>query len=389
MVLRRILILVLLCVVGTSFASEKNKAKAERDSTKNLRFSILGGPGYTPDFGILIGGSALFTFQMNMQDTISKRSVVPVAFAFLFEGGVNLLVRPQLFFKEDKIRLMGKYTYVNTTDNYYGIGYSENKSITRSDSTTSYSNSMFQINPIVLFRIPSSDFFVGPVYDLRINKITDPSKGVQEDPYYVADGGESEGIDMLTSGLGFKVSYDTRDVPANAYRGIYFDLQFLQYATIFGSDYTFNVTDFTYSQYLRLPRLGERSVLAWMAKSSYASGDIPFTQYPSVGSPFDLRGYYKGQFRDKSASAIICEYRHMLNIEPHNFATKMLSKLGFAAWGGVGFMGPSPWDIDGVLPNYGVGLRIEVQPRMNFRMDIGRDPIVGNTLLYFNMTEAF
>ncbi|MDC1105543.1 BamA/TamA family outer membrane protein [Prolixibacteraceae bacterium] len=389
MALRRLLIFVLLCVVGTTFASEKKKAKAERDSTKNVRFSILGGPGYTPDFGVLIGGSALFTFQMNMQDTISKRSVVPIAFAFLFEGGVNILVRPQLFFKEDKIRLMGLYSYVNTTDNYYGVGYDQNKNTVRSDSTTSYSNSMFRLNPIVLFRISSSDFFIGPVYDLRINKIIDPAKEIIEDPYYLDDGGTVDGIDMLTSGLGVKVSYDTRDIPVNAYKGIYFDLQFVQYASILGSDYAFNVTDFTYSQYLRLPKLGKRSVLSWLAKSSYASGEIPFTQFPSVGSPFDLRGYYKGQFRDKAATALVCEYRHMLNVVPHNFATKMLNRLGFAAWAGVGLMGESPWNVDGVLPNYGVGLRIEVQPRMNFRIDVGRDPVVGNTLLYFNMTEAF
>ncbi|QZE14726.1 outer membrane protein assembly factor [Halosquirtibacter laminarini] len=393
MAIKRVLIFILLLTFSTAYAQKKRTKESRSDSVevkeKNLRFSILGGPGYTPDFGALIGGSALFTFKIDPTDTISNRSVVPFAFAFLFNGGINLLLRPQLYINEDKIRILGRYSYINNMDNYYGVGYDVNKNIVRSDSTTSYSSQLFQFNPIVLFRLKNSDFFLGPIWDLRKNNITEPSQGVQDDPYYIEDGGTPEGVDFLTSGLGFSLSYDTRDVPSNAYSGIYFNFQFIEYANIFGSDFTFNVTDFQYSQYLKLPKFGDRSALAWLVKSTYASGDVPFTQYASVGSPFDLRGYYKGQFRDNSASALVCEYRHMLNVTPHNFVTKMLHKVGFAAWGGLGMLGPSPWDVEGWLPNYGVGLRIEVQPRMNFRMDIGHDPVVGNTLIYFNMTEAF
>ena len=36
-------------------------------------------------------------------------------------------------------------------------------------------------------------------------------------------------------------------------------------------------------------------------------------------------------------------------------------------------MGPTMGKIEGVLPNAGVGLRIEVQPRMNVRLDFGRN----------------
>ena len=52
-------------------------------------------------------------------------------------------------------------------------------------------------------------------------------------------------------------------------------------------------------------------------------------------------------------------------------------------------MGPTPGKIEGVLPNYGVGLRIEVQPRMNVRLDLGKNTVNNQTLFYFNMTEAF
>ncbi len=79
----------------------------------------------------------------------------------------------------------------------------------------------------------------------------------------------------------------------------------------------------------------------------------------------------------------------MLKTDKSNWFKKIVNHLGFAAWGGCGFMGPNPGKIEGVLPNAGLGLRIEVQPRMNIRFDIGRNMINKQNLFYFNMTEAF
>ena len=92
------------------------------------------------------------------------------------------------------------------------------------------------------------------------------------------------------------------------------------------------------------------------------------TQYSLTGTPFDLRGYYMGQYRDKSSHLVMAEYRQMFNTDKENWLERIINHLGFVVWGGVGFMGPNPGKIEGVLPNYGVGLRIEVQPRMNVRL---------------------
>jgi hypothetical protein len=51
-------------------------------------------------------------------------------------------------------------------------------------------------------------------------------------------------------------------------------------------------------------------------------------------------------------------------------------------------MGPTMGKIEGVLPNAGVGLRIEVQPRMNVRLDFGRNFANDQSLFYFNMTAV-
>ena len=132
----------------------------------------------------------------------------------------------------------------------------------------------------------------------------------------------------------------------------------------------------------------ERSTLAWIAKTQIGVGDIPFTELPTFGSPNDLRGYLIGKYRDKSMAYGIVEYRHMFGSQEQYDMGKFLSKFGFVAWVGTGTIGETPKEWDKWKLNYGVGLRIQLQPGKNFRIDFGGGP--GQKWgFYMNMTEAF
>ena len=48
----------------TTPALTKKELRKQRVARRNFHYNILGGPSYTPDFGALIGGSALMTFRM-------------------------------------------------------------------------------------------------------------------------------------------------------------------------------------------------------------------------------------------------------------------------------------------------------------------------------------
>lgn len=398
-----ITILLLFTLVATGVqAQQQNDTAAVNDSTptlskkelrklkkanRNFHYNILGGPSYSPDFGLLVGGSALMTFSLNPQDTTLKRSVVPIALAFMFDGGINIFSKPQLFFKHDRFRLFGKFSYKNTVENYYDIGYTTNRDYIRSDSTSQYRYSGVQINPWFLFRLGESDFFAGPQIDINYDHFTKLAKGLVENQSYQEAGGTAHGYKNFNSGLGFLLTYDSRDVPANAYKGIYLDFRGMMYHKIFGSEHNFYRLELDYRQY---KEVGKRKVIAWTAQTKNVFGDnIPLTQYSLTGTPFDLRGYYQGQYRDKSSHIVMAEYRQMLNTDQETWLKRVINHLGFVVWGGCGFMGPTPTKIEGVLPNYGVGLRIEVQPRMNVRLDLGKNTVNNQTLFYFNMTEAF
>lgn len=206
-------------------ALSKRELRRQRVAKRNLHYNILGGPSYTPDFGVLVGGSALMTFRMNPSDTTQRRSVVPMAIALMFKGGLNLMTKPQLFFKGDRFRIFGTFSYKNTIENFYGIGYSTNKDYERGEDTSEYRYSGIQVNPWFLFRLGESNIFAGPQVDLNYDKITKPAAGMVNEPSYIAAGGTEHGYKNFSSGLGFLLTYDTRDIPANAYSGTYLDFR--------------------------------------------------------------------------------------------------------------------------------------------------------------------
>ena len=306
----------------------KRELRRERVAKRNLHYNILGGPSYTPDFGLLVGGSALMTFRMNPSDTTQRRSIVPMAIALMFKGGLNLMTKPQLFFKGDRFRIFGTFSYKNTIENFYGIGYSTNKDYPRGEDTSEYRYSGIQVNPWFLFRLGKSNFFAGPQIDLNYDKITKPAAGMIEQPSYIAAGGTEHGYTNFSSGLGFLLTYDTRDVPANAYWGTYLDFRGMMYSKVFGGDDNFYRLEIDYRQY---KTVGRRKVVAWTVQTKNVFGDVPLTKYALSGTPFDLRGYYMGQFRDKSSHVIMAEYRQMINTDKSTWVKRMLNHVGYVA----------------------------------------------------------
>lgn len=366
-------------------ALSKRQIRREKRKSRNFQYNLLGGPSYSPDFGFLIGGSALFTFSTDKSNKEMKRSVMPINIA-LTTGGITLGSRPQLFFNDDRFRIFGIFNYKYNKDNYYGVGYDTNHNTIRGHETTLYTASSMQINPCFLFRISETDLFLGPTIDLTYDKILKPAEGIIKDNSFINAGGNSNGYSNLSSGLGLIASYDSRDVPANAYKGLFFEFRGLFYNRYIGSNTNYYRAELDYRQY---KTVGKRKVIAWTVQSKNTFGNTPITRLPITGTAFDLRGYYMGQYRDNSSHIVLAEYRQMFNSEKTNFWGKVVNRLGWTVWGGCGFMGENPVKLNGILPNAGIGLRIEVQPRMNIRLDFGRNFVDKQNLFYFNMTEAF
>jgi outer membrane protein assembly factor BamA len=182
--------------------------------------------------------------------------------------------------------------------------------------------------------------------------------------------------------------FDSRDITVNAWRGLYLDAQAIFYGPTLGGDNAYQMAQVDYRQYRRINQRDGR-VLAWQLVSRMTFGEVPYSEMSQLGSPFGLRGYTWGQYRDKSMLYLMTEYRHTFCRRDGS-----LSRHGMVTWIGAG----SIYDLEpggsGIgsptnrwLPNVGVGYRLEVQPRLNMRLDfgIGRE----TTGFYFNIVEAF
>lgn len=373
---------------GIEIESEKKK-KIKKE--KNFKFSVLGGPGYSPDYGFSIGLASLSTFRTDKTDATLPRSIIPlnVTLAFAKPMSVSIMSKPLIYFKHDKIRLQGVFEYKHSNENYYGVGYRQNHNVKRGKDITGYYADLVQINPVLLFRIKKSPSYMGIVGDFFYENIKSPGALLLNDPCYLMQGGSAEGLKDINVGLGTIYSFDTRDVAANAYKGVLFEARVLYYSKYLGGEYDFGSITLDYRQYYKVSK-EHRRVLAWNILVKTKIGDkIPFSQHAIVGGPFNLRGYYLGQYRDETAVTTELEWRHMWDIATDTKFKQLLHRLGYTAWVGCGFMGKNLIKYDAVLPNLGGGLRVEVQKRMNFRVDAGYSFADKHALFYFNMTEAF
>lgn len=352
---------------------------------KKVWLSILGGPSYNPEASLGIGGAMLMTFRMNKYDTLSQRSFIPVGFNISINGTFVAAGAGTLFFNENKFRIYIKYGYRTEPANFYGIGYDE---IKRAEELKDLFN-----KDSVTFHKASVQFFPRFVWEIRPNiyvgTLLDYNYYYGKDmPYWMEQNAQVRkyGNRYHNIGIGGLFQYDTRDDVATPFSGIFLSAMGTLYGKYWGGDFNYEMIELEYRQFKQVFK--RRSVLAWTAKSQIGIDNVPYTELPNFGNPFDLRGYAWGKYRDKSMAYGIVEYRHMFMSEEAYKRGAFWSKFGAVAWVGTGVIGKTPADWDKWKFNYGVGLRIQLQPRKNFRLDIGKEP--GQKWgIYMNMTEAF
>lgn len=377
-------------VTSTLSANQQKQLQRQlrRDSIrahKKVWMSILGGPSYNPEASLGIGGAMLMSFRMNKYDSISQRSFIPVGFNVSINGTFIAAGAGTLFFNENRFRVYVKYGFRTEPSNFYGIGFDEIKQgeylkDTYGEDSVKFHKTNIQFNPRFVWEI-HPHIYAGGLLDINYSKSKDMSYFMESNPAILKYGKKYHNI-----GLGALVQYDTRDDVATPYHGTLLSATGTFYGKYFGGNYNYEIIELEYRQFQQMFK--RRSTLGWTVKSQIGFDNVPYTELPNFGSPFDLRGYLWGKYRDKSMAYGIVEYRHMFMSQEAYDRGAFWSKFGAVAWAGTGTLGQTPGDWNKWKFNYGVGLRIQLQPRKNFRLDIGREP--GQKWgIYMNMTEAF
>lgn len=150
---------------------------------KKIWWSVLGGPSYTPEASLGVGGAVLASFRMNKNDTISQRSFLPAGINLSINGTIVVAGAGTFFFNQNKFRIYASYGYRNEPSHYYGKGYETIEHVDRSDSTTRYHRSYFQIYPRFVWEI-RPHFYLGGLFDINFTDASDINPVMDKDPYF-------------------------------------------------------------------------------------------------------------------------------------------------------------------------------------------------------------
>jgi hypothetical protein len=343
------------------------------DSGK-FKITPLLAPAYNPEMQYLIAGGVLMSWKVGANPLRVQRSTLSSTLSLSSTGAVNVSMSLSSFWNEDRLRINADFSLKDMPDNYWGVGYHAGLSPTKGDSTTSYHRQWIKFNPRIVVAV-AKNLLVGGTLELNHTIATEVNVEMNADPAY-----QQYGNDISNAGLGFVVQYDSRDVAANAWHGIYAAITGTNYGGLLGGDTKYSTILLDYRQYQPLGRPGR--TLTWQLKSRIGIHGVPWPELSMLGTGYDLRGYVEGRFRDRSTLLGLVEYREMFTRSKGR-----LSRHGFVVWAGGGTLGSEPSHFHGFLPNGGVGYRLEIQPRANGRVDVG----VGERSygIYFNFNEAF
>ncbi|HBH23495.1 MAG TPA: hypothetical protein DDY13_08735 [Cytophagales bacterium] len=365
--------------IGLVKRIEKNmKARSIRKDSliSNGRpfLSVFAGPGYTPESGILIGGGLLYTFTTNPDNKELQRSSIPLLGSISTRKNITLSSIMNTFWLDDQLRVKLIAKFSNVNDDYFGVGYETNQSIDRGKETSQYNRILFYLQPKVDLRL-LTNFYGGVSFVYSNLKVRETNPVMEEDENF-----QNFGPEIIETGFAVNLTFDSRDIVVNAYKGWFVNLSYYLTTEFFGGNQNYQVIEYDLRYYRSLNRLG--NTLAFRAYGRQAFGEVPYSGMTLIGSTDLLRGYLNGQYRDKAGLAVIGEWRYMfLNKE------RVKGKHGIATWLGTGSIAQNLGTLSNWLPNAGIGYRLELQPRMNLRIDFGFGR--NSSGLYFNFSESF
>jgi outer membrane protein assembly factor BamA len=317
----------------------------------------------TAETGLILGGYAVRFFEPSGPD-MQTNTIDFAAFGSI-EEQYQVIVSPNIYFKDDLYHLDFSLSGEIWPANYYGIGND-----TSEDDKEEYDSQAITTD-LLLERRLIGNLYIGANYELKFEEVDPDADGsLKSDEITGYDGG-------VQSGVGLSLTLDTRDNPNDTRRGSFIGLQSNWFQPAFGSDFTFE----TYELYLRhFFSLTKNTGLALGGQLNMSRGDIPFRELNSPDGSELLRGIEYGRYRDRDMAGLQAEYRFPIT----------------GKWGGTIFAETAQvahtidqLNMDNWKYSIGGGIRYALNPseRFNIRLDLTLvDDDMGFVL---NFREAF
>jgi outer membrane protein assembly factor BamA len=323
---------------------------------------------YSPETSLAFGGGGIVYFKL-YDDPKAKFSSITPSFYYTVNGQYDVTIIPELFLKQDKIKIWSKFNYSSYYDRYYGIG-NQTAEIENDQYLQDNLQAQIKLQP----KLFDDRLNFGINYEIRNMSIAD-TKG---NPYLESDSTIFGREGGLTSGLGLAVSWDTRDNNFFPSHGGYYEVYSSNFFEFLGSDFDYNKTVIDLRHYWNTTL---SHVLALQAYLLSEGGTPPFYDLGLLGGSKLMRGTIMGRYRDKTYYVIQSEYR----------MPQLVWRFGLILFAGFGDVAPSVGriTISTVKPTYGFGIRFRFDEleKVDIRMDVGFGK--GSNGIYFDINQAF
>lgn len=335
----------------------------DRTHEKPFDVSFAIAPSYSREGGFGLGGSATGLYRMDMKDSTMSPSNVTLGVNASLKGFFSVIGNGTNYFTDGHTRLVYSARFTRKILDFWGTRFDA----CAVNPTSEYVRTQFKIDADYSYRLGSC-FYFGAVLNLNYTNATRIF-----DPTYLE--GQKNGYYLTGIGASFQI--DTRDNPTNPHHGLYLLLRETAYPEFLGTaDMTNWSTTFTLCGYHPLWKGG---LLAGDLYAQFNCEDAPWVLREELGGVMGrMRGYYAGRYIDSNQIAAQLELRQHI-----------ASRFGCVAWVGAGTVFPSlrgfRWDH--ILPNYGIGLRVEFKHNVNLRIDFGLGRQTAG--FSFGFSEAF
>ena len=335
----------------------------DRTHEKPFDVSFALSPSYSREGGIGFGGSATGLYRMDMKDSTMAPSNVTIGANASLKGSFSVTGNGTNYFTDGRTRLVYGARFTRKVLDFWGISHAA----CLLNPTSEYIRTQFRVDADYNYRAGKC-FYFGAVMSLNYTT----ASGIHAPSYL-----EGQRTGYYLTGVGASFQIDTRDNPTNPQKGLYLLLRETAYPKFLGTaDVTNWSTTFILSGY---QPIWKGALITGDLYAQFNSPDTPWTLREELGGAMGrMRGYYAGRYIDSNQVSAQIELRQHI-----------ASRFGCVAWVGAGTVFPSLMGFEwkNILPNYGLGLRVEFKHNMNLRVDFGFGKETAG--LCFGFGEAF
>jgi outer membrane protein assembly factor BamA len=322
---------------------------------------------YTPDTGLMLGGTVLRFFYLEPRLPEIRPAVFSPLVIYTLKQQVMIYLGLELNWDHSSNALNLVPSYVDFPDQFYGLGRTASL-----DQEEDYTYERLGLD-LDFNRKVWRNWRVGLTSRLMKQRLT------AIDPDGVLSSGAVLGTaDSWLLDLGPTLALDSRDNTWAPGTGWWLQAIVRCGGASLGNDYTYQERTLDLRGYLTLH---QKLVVAAQCLATSVEGDPPFFVLSCLGGDSGLRGYRGSLYRDRTVALARCELRR----------SQLWGRLGAVAFAGIGDVSASPSQltVSRHLWAAGIGIRylVDRRERVNVRADFGLGN--GDSGFFLSLGEAF